>query len=464
MAAVNDAFLDAHRVDPATLATGPLIGIGHVEGEITSLAGRLADPERAARLGAEVPRSVLLLGPAGIGKTHSARALAARLGGLPVYEVGADELTAPVVRALFAGLDARHPRSILVIDEVDLVGTDRSESDPASRRTLAALLTALDGLRPASGVLVVAATSQSTWDLDPALLRAGRLGFTVELRHPDAAARAALLSHFLGTRPLAPDVDVTPLAEATSGCTPADLRAACADAAGIALAAGRDSVAQEDLLAALERRGRVVPEEPVPEPVDPSLLRRVSAHESGHLVAGFLLFGAARRLVEVEIGAEGGSVRFGDALGDGSLDEGVARDSIAVGLAGLASERLLIGSAATNQGHDVRSASATARRLVEGGFAGGLPPMEMESAWLEGTPPRDRMADAVAALMAEGRERAASLLAGHRGALAEVAERIQAEAARRLSENPRRRSVLLDCGALRADLERLLWGAAGSRP
>lgn len=460
--AVNEAFLAAHRVDTSSLEAGPLIGMGHVEGEIASLAARLSDPERAARLGAEVPRSVLLLGPAGIGKTHSARALAVRLGGLPVYEVGADELTGPVVRALFAGLDARHPRSMLVIDEIDLVGGERSESDAASRRVLAALLTALDGLRPASGVLLVAATSQTTWDLDPALLRAGRLGFSVELRHPDQAARAEMMAFFLSGRPLAPDVDVAPLAEATGGCTPADLRAACADAAGIALSSGREWIAQEDLLAALERRGRVVPEEPEPEPVDPSLLRRVSVHESGHLVAGSLL--GVGRLVSVEIGAYGGSVVFGDPTGEAPLDERAERDSIATSLAGIASERILLGSAAISQGHDVRAALASARRIVEIGSAGGLPPMDMDASWLDGTAPRDRMADAVAALMSEGRERAAALLAGHRAALAQVADRVQAEAARRLSENARRRSVVLDCDTLRADLERILAEAAGSRP
>lgn len=455
MSVVNDAWLDAHRVDPAALASAPLIGIGHVEGEIASLAGRLSDPARAERLGAEVPRSVLLRGPAGIGKTHSARALAQRLGGLPVYEVGADELTGPVVRALFAALGSRHERSVLVLDEVDLVGAERADSDPATRRTLASLLTALDGLRPATGVLVVAATSQPLYALDPALLRAGRLGFSIELRTPDADARERLIAHFLAGRPLAPDVDVAPLAAATKGQTPADLRAACADAAGIAMAAGRDAIAQADLLAALERGGRVVPAEPPPAPVDAALLRRVCAHEAGHLVVGALLHGAGR-LRGVRIGPDAGSVEFGTADPDGDLDERDARDALATLLAGFAAERALLGSATLSHWSDVRRATEIASRLVEVGLEAGAPPLDADAGWLRGTAARDRMADAAAALLAQARERAAGLVAGHREALAEVARLLEGEAAPRLAADARRQPASLEVGPLRAALSAAL--------
>lgn len=359
------------------------------------------------------------------------------------------------MRALFPALKARHPRSILVVDEIDLVGAERSESDAATRRTLAALLTALDGLRPAAGVLVIAATSQSTWDLDPALLRAGRLGFVIELRHPDEATRARLLGHFLAGRPLAPDVDLDPLAAIARSDTPADLRAACADAAGIALAAGRDVIAQADLAAALGRGGRVLPAEPEPGPVEFATLRRVCAHEAGHLVAGAVLAGP-ERLLEVKIGPEAGSVVFVTGDGDADLDERTARDAITTLLAGFAAERIILGTGSLAHSADVREAMTIARRLVEGGLEPGVPPLDARVPWLDGTTVRDRFADAIAGLLAAGRERAAGILGTHAMALAAAARRLEDEVMPRLADDPRREPVVLDLDALRADLARLL--------
>lgn len=454
MARIDD-FLDARLVDPATLADQPLVALDHVEAEIRSLVARLAEPERAARIGAEIPRSILLHGPAGIGKTHTARAMARRLGDIPVYEVGADELTAPAVRAIFAALDRRHPRSVLVIDEIDLVGGERSESDAGAKRILAALLTALDGLRTATGVLVVAATSRPSWELDPALIRAGRLGWVLEIRHPDGEARRALLEHFLAPRPVAPDIDLGPLVEMTPFTTPADLKAGCADAAGIALAAGRDVIAQEDLVAAFERGGHVTATVE-PEPIDPEVLRRVSVHEAGHAIVGALVHGVDW-LQAVHIGPRSGSVDFSrNPDGDEAVDETSARDAITTFFAGYLAERAVLGTAALTHENDTESATDIARRLVEGGLESSLPPVNLDSWLFRHGPVADRAGEAVVALLAAGRERATMLVTLHRDAIEALAEHFAGEARTALEADRYRRPAHLELERTRQEIRRLI--------
>ena len=461
MPTLTDVWLDAHRVDPATLAAEPLVGLAHVATEVRSLVARLRDPIRAAALGADVPRALLLHGPPGIGKTHTARHLAREIGDdIPVYEVVADELSGPLIRALFAALNARHPRSILILDEVDLVGADRSEADAGVRRTLGALLGALDGIRVGGGVLVVAASNRPAWDLDPALLRAGRLGFTIEIGYPEAAEREALLRQFLAGRPLDGEPPYAALVARTDRWTPAALRAACADAAGLALADGRDRIRPGDLERALERGGRVVAEpEPAPEPpFDEGAVRRVAVHEAGHAVVGTLLQGVAW-LHSIRIGEEGGETHFGTGR---PRTEDEARASLIVGFAGLAAERTILGGALEGSAlPDVAFASSTAIRLAVAGLEDDAPPINVHNAAFEATPPAGRLAETAARMLERARAGAALLVARHSRVIEEVADALAAAAIPLLAVSPRPVSVEIDLAVIRAVLARAgLDGAA----
>jgi hypothetical protein len=447
----DETWLDAHRVDPATLAVEPLLSLPHIETELRSLVARLTEPERAARLGATVPTAILLHGAPGAGKTHTARTLARSLGSVPVYEVGADELTAGRVHAMFAMLRARHERCVLVIDEIDLVGGDRSLAGSDERGTLAALLTELDGLRPAGGVLLVAATSAWYDDLDPAIRRAGRIGVRLEIPAPDTAGRRMLLAHFLDTRPLAADVDLDRLANLTHGRTPADLRQACVDAAGLALADDADAIGQDHLLRAVGRAGVVEPPRPPREPVDPVALHRIAVHEAGHAVAAALLLGLPW-LREAHIAHTGGAIGWGPPEdGVSVMTEHQVRDGIAVELAGMAAERLVLGGAEVPHG-DARRAVRLARDLVETGLDPTVPPVDVKHPGYPGSPLATRTVEAVAALLMTGRELAYAVLAPHAGTVLALADWFEAAVHDQRAADPHADGAYIEAPALRERL------------
>lgn len=416
----DETWLDTHRVDPATLADEPLISLPHIETELRSLVARLTEPERAARLGASVPTAILLHGPVGGGKTHTARTLARRLGSIPVYELGADELTPERIHALFGLLRARHPRCVLVIDEIDLVAGQRDRARGDERGTLAALLTELDGLRPAGGVFLVAATSGWVDELDPAIRRAGRIGFTLQIVLPDAEGRRRLLDHFLSGRPLADDVDLEALGARTVGSTPAELRQLCVDAAGLALADDADAIGQAHLLRAIDRDGVIAPPPPPREPVDPVALHRVAVHAAGEALAIALLLGVPW-LADADIRPTGGAVVAAPPEGVPWMTEQELRAGMVVAFAGTAAERLVLGGAAPNP-NDARRAVRLARDVVEAGLDPNVPPIDVTTPAFTGSPLAERVIDAMASLLMAARERALAILAPHQGTVLALAD------------------------------------------
>ncbi len=232
--------------------------------ELRELSQFLAEPERFARLGARIPKGVLLYGPPGCGKTLLARSLAGESGAAFYSISGSDfvELYVGVgaarVRELFKEARENAP-AILFIDEIDAVARKRRSgpgggvgSGEEQGQALNQLLTEMDGFTRAEGTIVVGATNRPD-DLDAALLRPGRFDRTVSVDRPDEAGRAAILAIHARGKPVAEGVDMNGIASRAIGFTGADLESVMNEAALLTARLGHSEIAQAELDLALTR-------------------------------------------------------------------------------------------------------------------------------------------------------------------------------------------------------------------
>ncbi len=366
-----NSWLAAHRIDPATLNSQPVVNIGGILLEFESIAQRFEHPELVAAAGAALPRGVLLMGPAGVGKTTWARWLARRLAGMDLYEIGPEELTADRVRDGFAVL--RDKPSILFIEDVDLFGLERDRfgATDLSGGVMKALLGAMDGIVDSPWPLVIGATTASKFALEPALVRAGRLGIHVTLEAPLTIERLALLEVFAASRAIEPGIDWEAIAALTAGLTPADLRQALDDAYGVAVAGGRQVVEAADIKTAFGRRGAI---DPTTEVWDPW---RTAVHEAGHVAVALALEGASF-ILSVSVKPEGGMTKTGDDS-QRMLDVPAerARSMFAIAYGGLAAEKAILGSGSLGVLHDVRTATRDIETFLACGLDDGFPAIDL---------------------------------------------------------------------------------------
>ncbi len=264
-------------------------GVDEAKAELQELVSFLSDPKRYGRLGARMPKGVLLVGPPGTGKTLLARAVAGEAG-VPFFSISGSEFVemfvgvgAARVRDLFERARARAP-AIVFIDELDALGRSRASAQlggghDEKEQTLNQLLVEMDGFDAASGVVIIAATNRPEV-LDPALLRAGRFDRQVLVDRPDRRGRAQILAVYLPKVKMAVDVDAEQVAALTPGFTGADLAnlvneatlvATRRDAAEVSLA--DFTAAVERVVAGLEKKNRILL---------PRERAMVAHHEMGH--------------------------------------------------------------------------------------------------------------------------------------------------------------------------------------
>ncbi len=344
-------------------------GVEEVRAELEEVVDFLRHPKRFERLGAKVPKGLLLYGPPGTGKTLLAKAVANE-SGANFYSASASSfvemfagLGAARIRKLFDEARKNEP-AIVFIDELDAVGAARTGHgfNREQDQTLNQLLVELDGFAAADQVVVMGASNRLQ-DLDPALLRPGRFDRQMLVPPPDLAGRGAILAVHTRTKPLAADVDLQQIARQTAGLTGAELANIANEAAIFAGRRQAQYIAHHDFEAALERvvaglqQRRIVTEKE----------RRILAyHEGGHAVMAHLM-GEAMAVQKVTIVARGEALGYAFYLPEEdrylhTKEELI--DRMTVALAGRAAEQVVFGRVTNGAASDLEKATEIARSMV----------------------------------------------------------------------------------------------------
>ena len=432
---------------PTRKATIPEVTFNDVAGqenvkrEVSELVDFLRNPQDYLKLGAEVPRGVLLMGPPGTGKTLMARALAGEAG-VPFYTISASEFIevfvgvgAARVRNLFEEAKKNAP-GIIFIDELDSVGRTRGTGlgggHDEREQTLNQILAEMDGFEGHEAVIVLAATNRPDV-LDPALLRPGRFDRHVTLDLPDRKDRVAILKVHTRKVPLADDVDFEQIAAGTPGFSGADIKNLVNEAA---MLAARMKNAQVTMAHFDDARDKLLLGTVRTLAIQPQERHRLAVHEAGHtLVAYFLPH--ADPLYKVTIIPRGHALGGTHQLPEEerhTLPEEYLRDRLAVTLGGRSAEKELLGSVSSGADDDIRQATSLARAMVgRWGMSGDIGPVDLrdseEHPFLgrEIAQPRrfseasaQAVDEAVRGLLHEAEEQALAVIRGHRPALEQL--------------------------------------------
>ncbi|MFG2823666.1 ATP-dependent zinc metalloprotease FtsH [Kitasatospora sp. NPDC048365] len=347
-------------------------GIDEVEAELSEVVDFLKNPQEYRRLGAKMPRGVLLAGPPGTGKTLLARAVAGEAD-VPFFSASASEFIEMIVgvgasrvRELFAEARKVAP-AIVFIDEIDTIGRQRGGGGGMGghderEQTLNQILTEMDGFSGSEGVIVIAATNRVEI-LDQALLRPGRFDRRITVSPPDRGGREEILKIHTRSVPLATGTDLDQVARTTPGMTGADLANLVNEAALLAVKRKQDAVAQADLSDALEKvqLGAVRPL------VMPAGEReRTAYHESGHALLGMLQPGAdpVRKITIVPRGRALGVTLSTPDTDRYSYTEPYLRGRIIGALGGMAAEQVVYGIVTTGAESDLEQVTNIARGMA----------------------------------------------------------------------------------------------------
>lgn len=347
-------------------------GVDEAVEELEEIRDFLSDPDRYRKLGAKIPRGVLLVGPPGTGKTLLAKAVAGEAG-VPFFSISGSDFVemfvgvgASRVRDLFNTAKKCAP-AVVFIDEIDAVGRQRGAGlgggHDEREQTLNQLLVEMDGFAVNEGIIVLAATNRPDI-LDPALLRPGRFDRQITVGYPDVKGREAILEVHAKGKPLAKDVDLGVLAKRTSGMTGADLENVLNEAAILAARFKKKEITMVELEEAItrtvvgpEKRSRVVTEED----------KRITAyHEAGHAIVA-LKMEHCDPVHEVSIIPRGQAAGYTMTMPDNDdshISRGKILDQIAMSMGGRVAESIALDDICTGAIGDLKHASDLARRMV----------------------------------------------------------------------------------------------------
>ena len=361
------------EAEKQTVTFEDVAGIEEAEEELVEVVDFLRNPAKYAKLGARIPRGVLLSGQPGTGKTLLARAVAGEAG-VPFYSASASEFIEAIVgvgasrvRDLFRQAEEAAP-AIIFIDELDAIGRARGgaggvlSGHDEREQTLNQILTEMDGFDPASGVIVLGATNRPDV-LDPALLRPGRFDRRVAVQAPDAAGREKILRVHTRSLPLADEVDLAQIAQSTPGMVGADLANLANEAALLAARRGHAQVTRADFTDALEKivlgaeRKIVLGEED---------RRRIAYHEGGHAIVGMLTPGAdpVRKVSIIPRGQALGVTLSTPDDDRFNYSQEELRAKIRVSAGGRVAEEVVYGSVTTGAESDIQQVTGIARGMV----------------------------------------------------------------------------------------------------
>ena len=347
-------------------------GLEEEKEDLKEIVDFLKNPQKYTRVGARIPKGVLLVGPPGTGKTLMAKAIAGEAG-VPFFSISGSDFVemfvgvgASRVRDLFEE-GKKHSPCIIFIDEIDAVarrrGTGMGGSHDEREQTLNQLLVEMDGFDANDGVIVMAATNRADI-LDKALLRPGRFDRQVYVGLPDVKGREEILRVHTRNKPLGPDVSLQTIAKSTAGFSGADLENLVNEAALLAARKGKKAITEPEIeeasikvVAGPEKKSRVVTE---------AEKRLTAYHEAGHAITGFFCktHDPVHQISIIPRGAAGGFTMYLPEKDPSYVTKTAMNENIVCLLGGRVAEQLVLDDISTGASNDLERATDTARSMV----------------------------------------------------------------------------------------------------
>ena len=393
MSAVNNKSMDFGRSraklseDGGKVRFTDVAGLDEEKEEVSELIDFLKNPKKFQKLGARIPKGVLLVGPPGTGKTLLAKAVAGEAN-VPFYYISGSDFV-----ELFVGVGASRVRDmfkqakqsapcLIFIDEIDAVGRQRGSGigggHDEREQTLNQLLTEMDGFGANEGIIIIAATNRPDV-LDPALLRPGRFDRQVTVSLPDAKAREEILNVHARNKVFGNDVNLKALSLRTPGFSGADLENLLNEAALLAVRRNKEAITMDEIDEATDRV--LMGPAKTSRKISDKEKRLVAIHESGHAVIGIKLPDAqeVHKITIIPRGMAGGYTMMlpkEEKMGIMTKEE---LESQIIGLmGGRAAERLFLNATTTGASDDFKKATRIARSMVTKYGMSDLGPMQLE--------------------------------------------------------------------------------------